>query len=291
MNQMIIPRLKKWIEPLSVNQIKSISPKYLETELQISDKELVEIVEFLYNERVLKYRYKFKCNECGNDCIAYEQKLKVNEYTCSVCGRLFSLNEIAEKSQVVYEFNKIEMLEIGTNEEINFTKASIGNKIVSIEEHRGNMKGEVGMEDKKKKIFFGSSKESVDTMDEVAAVVATLGYSTLTWNSPNQGVFIAGDSTLDSLINTSKKVDGAIFIFNDDDKIWCRDEIMKGTVRDNVLFEYGLFMGELGKLKVAFVSKNKPKLASDLEGVVYIDANGDEAVVRQDLKNWLKNRI
>jgi predicted nucleotide-binding protein len=290
MNQMIIPKLKKWIEPLSVNQIKSISPKFLKVELQISDKELLEVVKFLYDERVLKYRYKFKCDVCGNDCIAYERVLKVGEYTCSVCGKYFSLEEVNEGSQVVYEFNKTEMLEVGTSGEINFTKAAFGSKVVSIKEHRGKMEGEVRMEDKKKIIFFGSSKESANTMDEVAALVGSLGCSTIRWNSPNSGVFIAGDSTLDSLISATKQVDGAIFIFNDDDKIWCRDEIARGTVRDNVLFEYGLFMGSLGKTKVAFVSKNRPKLASDLVGVTYIDANNDEAVVSQSLKNWL-NRI
>ncbi|WP_080283796.1 nucleotide-binding protein [Clostridium botulinum] len=288
MNQMIIPKLKKWIEPLSVNQIKSISPKFLQTELQISAKELLEVVKFLYEERILKYRYKFKCNECGNNCIAYEQVLKVGEYTCSRCGKHFSLEYVSQESQVVYEFDKDEMLEVGISEEINFTKDAIGNKVVSIEEHREKMEGEVIMEDKKKTIFFGSSQESADTMDEVAALVGSLGYSTLTWHSPNKGVFIAGDSILDSLINTTGEVDGAIFIFNDDDKIWCRDEILKSTVRDNVLFEYGLFMGNLGKTKVAFASKNKPKLASDLSGVTYIDADNDEAVVRQSLKNWLR---
>lgn len=287
MNQMIIQRLKKWIEPLSVNQIKAISPKLLKDELQVSDSELLEIVKFLYKERVLIYRYKFKCDECGNDCIVYERRLKSGEYNCGGCGKHFELKDIVEKSKVLYEFNKIEMLELGEEGEIDFTKAAFGSNVVSLDVHREKIEGGA-MEKEKKIIFFGSSQESSDVMDDIAAIVATLGYSTLTWNSPNKGVFIAGDSTLDSLINTTKRVDGAIFIFSDDDKTWCRDEILRASVRDNVLFEYGLFMGSLGKTKVAFASKNKPKLASDLSGVTYISADMDEAVVKKQLKNWLE---
>lgn len=62
----------------------------------------------------------------------------------------------------------------------------------------------------------------------------------------------------------------------------------KGFVRDAVLFEYGLFMGKLDKRKVIFVSKNKPLLASDLFGVVYIDGS-KEAEMRQALKQWLQS--
>lgn len=284
MNQVIILKLKRWIEPLSVNQIKSVSPLNLKRELSLSNEELLEVVEFLYNERILKYRYKFKCNECGNQCIAYEQVLKVSEYTCSECEKYFSLEDIKDVSSVVYELDKFEILQLGSDEDINFTKATFENKVIKIMD---NMIGEKLMENKKKTIFFGSSKESSDTMDELAALVGILGHKTLTWNSPNKSVFIVGDSTIDSLIDAVDKVDGAIFIFSDDDQTWCRDEI-SGTVRDNVLFEYGLFMGGLGKTKVAFASKNKPKLASDLAGVKYIDADLDESVVRQELKKWLE---
>lgn len=146
------------------------------------------------------------------------------------------------------------------------------------------------MGDQKKKIFFGSSKEAADTMDIIAALVSSLGYDTVTWNSPNASVFIAGDNTIDSLLNVADKVDGAVFIFDEDDKIWYRDGI-EGTVRDNVIFEYGLFMGKLGKQKVVIANKKKPKLATDLKGITYIDANKGEAEVKLQLKEWLIHKI
>ncbi len=88
--------------------------------------------------------------------------------------KVFSLEEVSEGSQVVYEFDKAEMLEDEISGEINFTKADIGNKVVSIEELREKMEGDVRMEDKKKTIFFGSSRKAADTMDEVASLVGSL---------------------------------------------------------------------------------------------------------------------
>ena len=78
--------------------------------------------------------------------------------------------------------------------------------------------------------------------------------------------------------------------FDEDDKIWYRDGI-EGTVRDNVIFEYGLFMGKLGKQKVVIANKKKPKLATDLKGITYIDANKGEAEVKLQLKEWLIHKI
>lgn len=43
----------------------------------------------------------------------------------------------------------------------------------------------------------------------------------------------------------------------------------------------------LHRQKVVFVCKNRPELASDLSGIIYIDAN-KEAEMRQRLKQWLQ---
>lgn len=155
MNQMIISKLKKWIEPLSVNQIKNISPISLKTELKVEDQELLDIIKFLHKERIIKYRYKFICNKCGNDCIAYERVLMKGKYSCSECGNYFSLGDIKEESQIVYEFDKVEMMEIDSDEAINFTKESIGANIISIESHKSIVQEERKMETRKKRYFLG----------------------------------------------------------------------------------------------------------------------------------------
>ena len=74
----------------------------------------------------------------------------------------------------------------------------------------------------------------------------------------------------DALIDLSKNVDAAVFIFGEDDKIWFRGEGTM-TVRDNVLLEYGLFSGKLSKVNTIFLCEGRPKLASDLEGITWGD--------------------
>ena len=52
-------------------------------------------------------------------------------------------------------------------------------------------------------------------------------------------------------------------------------------------FEYGLFMGTLGKGKVCFICKGKPNIASDIQGITYIDGDSGDAHVRARLKSWV----
>jgi len=52
--------------------------------------------------------------------------------------------------------------------------------------------------------------------------------------------------------------------------------------------EYGLFCGVLGKHNVAICINGKPKIASDLNGLIYIDINEwNDAKVK--LRSWLEN--
>lgn len=139
---------------MSVNQVKNISPILLKKELKIQNPELLNIIKFLHKERIVKYRYKFICNNCGNDCIAYERALIKATYSCSECGNYFSLDDVKEESQVVYEFDKDEMMKIDNAEELNFTKESISNNIVYIESHKITMQEEIKMETKKRRFFW-----------------------------------------------------------------------------------------------------------------------------------------
>lgn len=65
------------------------------------------------------------------------------------------------------------------------------------------------------------------------------------------------------------------------------DQRTSNAVRDNVLFEYGLFMGALGKERVCFVCKDQPKVASDLKGITYIDGNESLTKIKLKLKDWV----
>ncbi len=285
MNMERINQLKEIVKLQSVNNLTAIEPRWLQAKLGLGNKEFEKFRDFLFREGLIKYRYKFICTECNECCVEYVKIINKGKCKCGSCGKSYNAEVMDNKAgHIVYELVKDGILEFD-EDDFDYDILEESN-VVSMEliKKQGEERKTMAEE---KVIFFGSSKEAEDTMDEIAALVATLGYETLTWNSPNGGVFVAGNSVLDSLLETADRVDGAIFIFNDDDDVWCRDEI-QGSVRDNVLFEYGLFMGKLDKKKVVFANKNKPKLASDLSGVVYIDANKKEAEIRQALKQWLQ---
>lgn len=113
------------------------------------------------------------------------------------------------------------------------------------------------------RIFIGSSVESlrianacIDILDHSSEVVP--------WTS----VFENGEASLESLVSTSKSVDFALFVLSPDDVTDIRG-VEKLTVRDNVVFELGLFIGAIGR-KRCFMLKPRDMdvyFPSDLHGI------------------------
>jgi predicted nucleotide-binding protein len=124
-------------------------------------------------------------------------------------------------------------------------------------------------------------------MRKIATWIEQKGHKPLTWDTPS--LFPPGVSIFQSLINISKSegLGGAILIFNEDDKVWHKDAEVKQP-RDNVLIEYGLFVGALGPNKAIICKHASPKTASDIQGIVYIDVSPtNENAAREELENWL----
>jgi len=118
----------------------------------------------------------------------------------------------------------------------------------------------------KHKIFIGSSAESLDLAKGVQIELEREAHVTI-WS---QDIFKLTSNALDDLIVATGKFDFAIFIFNPDDITKLRG-VDYPTVRDNVIFELGLFIGKFNTRKKVFILKPRSikdiHLPSDLTGV------------------------
>ena len=87
----------------------------------------------------------------------------------------------------------------------------------------------------------------------------------------SQGVFFAGGYPLEALEKAVDESDFAVAIAQADDIVESRKE-QQPTLRDNVLFELGLFMGKLSRHRSILVHPRgeKLKLPSDLQGLTLL---------------------
>jgi len=130
------------------------------------------------------------------------------------------------------------------------------------------------MSNEKPSVFIGSSTESYEIAEAVEVNLQGEAEVTL-WKD----TFTPGTPILEDFQYKKDIFDFAIFIFNDDDIIITRNDICH-TVRDNVVFELGLFIGALGyeRVFVLYPNKKKLKIFSDYKGVTYLSFD----IQRQD---------
>src|ERR1700749_1051601 len=127
------------------------------------------------------------------------------------------------------------------------------------------------------RIFLGSSGKQARLLKSLT--------NGLPWGAdvePWTTVFNPGVSTLDRLVELTREVDFAAFVFAQDD--WTSmpgDEARPGQAspRDNVVFEAGLFGGALGMRRTFILHANGAKLPTDLLGLTTVryDPSGGEA--------------
>lgn len=120
-----------------------------------------------------------------------------------------------------------------------------------------------------KRVFIGSATEDLgiaraiqkQLQNETDALV-------LIWN---QGTFKPGSTVLETLLRTVNEYDFGVFLFSAHDLSDIRGKKYL-TVRDNVVFEAGLFFGQLGRDRTFLVvpKVHDLKLPSDLEGLITI---------------------
>lgn len=123
------------------------------------------------------------------------------------------------------------------------------------------------------RVFIGSSSESYDVASACNTCMDRKAEGTL-WTQ----IFAPGGTTLQSLTEKATNVDFALFIFTPDDLTRMRGND-KPTVRDNVLFELGLFIGSLGQER-CFILKPRGEelyLPTDLLGLNTQDYNSNRS--------------
>jgi hypothetical protein len=134
----------------------------------------------------------------------------------------------------------------------------------------------------KPRIFLGSSGQQ-----EKLIQALTRGLRDIADVDPWTTVFNPGVSTLDRLVELTREVDFAAFVFAQDD--WtargAAPDAASGEAspRDNVVFEAGLFGGALGIRRTYILHANGAKLPTDLLGLTSIryDPDTTPAIVRQ----------
>lgn len=280
MDQKKLNKLQKKIEGMSSNSLRRVYPEQMKEWLDLSDIETKEFLDELIQERLIISKYDFDCT-CGNHCTVFLEKLKNYNYYCQECGKEYTFSMLNDYGNLIFELDKKEILDF-SEETIDFKDlVKSKNKVVAL----NIVKGDTGKMEKKK-IFIGSSKNVLLKVGEIARYIDDLGGEAKPWNA--KGLFVAGQYTFDSLINIAHKMDGAIFMFNGEDETWYSDTLKsEKEVRDNVLLEYGLFAGILGRDKVAFICENNPKIASDLSGITYIKGDQSEFQIKPDIEAWL----
>lgn len=114
-------------------------------------------------------------------------------------------------------------------------------------------------------IFIGSSSEGL-ALAKAIKIELDKKFTATVWT---EDLFALGHDTLSDLLRFVQCFDFAVLVLLDDDKTMSRGT-KKGSPRDNVIFEMGLFMGALGRRRtfpvVAETTGESLKIPSDLLG-------------------------
>jgi predicted nucleotide-binding protein len=124
-------------------------------------------------------------------------------------------------------------------------------------------------------IFIGCSVERLEIARQIQSGIEHDAIVTV-WTD---GVFEASSTAVEDLLAQVAHSDFAALIVAAEDIIISRDGVENPAPRDNVIFELGLFMGELGRARSFIVKerRSKTKIPSDLLGLTPIEYSAGEA--------------
>jgi hypothetical protein len=149
----------------------------------------------------------------------------------------------------------------------------------------------------KPRIFLGSSGKQTKLLQSL-----TRGLEDIAHVEPWTAVFNPGTTTLGRLLELTREVDFAAFVFARDD--WTSVattapntlDAAQASPRDNVVFEAGLFGGVLGMRRTFILHASGAKLPSDLLGLTCVryDATttaADVKAINQKLRKAIESEI
>ena len=140
------------------------------------------------------------------------------------------------------------------------------------------------------KIFIGSSTKNKNKANRIANELKKFGFEVYRWWDPI--VFKGGDITISRLVQMSEICDGSVFVFGADDEIIFNvgsNQKQLAAPRDNVILEYGIFVGKHGVKKTLFITSPNVKLPTDLNGVTYLGEKNYAKRVADSLKTTFRN--
>ena len=123
----------------------------------------------------------------------------------------------------------------------------------------------------KSRIFIGSSKEGLLVADYIKSFFSR-DYDCYLWTDD---VFKENDSFMETLLREASLFDFAFMVFSKDDLAEVRGELFE-TPRDNVLFEFGLFIGRVGVDRAFVIREKGSKIPSDLFGITQTEYSKKE---------------
>jgi hypothetical protein len=115
--------------------------------------------------------------------------------------------------------------------------------------------------DMKPRVFIGSSSEGFKVAEKIAELLSDIAECRI-WKD----IFELNKSNYENLSNQIALYDYAVLIATADDVTISRKK-KASSARDNVLFEFGLFAGGLGRSRVLYVVEKDSKIPSDLSGI------------------------
>ena len=114
------------------------------------------------------------------------------------------------------------------------------------------------------RLFIGSSSEGLDVAHNLQAVLEERSVCEVeVWD---QGVFAPGDFALESLLIAASRNDFAVLVASPDDVTMSRGDT-GASVRDNIVLEFGLFLGALGRGRAYLMATGAAKLPTDTLGL------------------------